>query len=500
MRAKGVVIMLVVALAVVGCASVKVQSVKELSAYNKAKAAKSSIKTPKPIDGLRYYMPRPYLAVNEPFIVDSDAYLVGGEVSPDGSYVLLNDVKGDLDGHFQAASGGQKRIEADRVIPLEEGAVGGAPHAFIPDALKQEVTKKAGEWAKKKMGEALAKTKAGTDTKTKQETEAKKGEGKEVKEEAGKDAGSKPEEKTGILNAKVTNDNSAFAMTPLKRYFDIVYLPDFEREMVIKGHAGLGNASILMQMGQAWSLQGLDAKADNSEISKRILAAIDSGMDVLSTVARAQLGLPPVVTGTPHAKLPNGKAAEPLRFAGGTSVTVKVTVVRIVPPGLYPILKPEECAKLKRDTEKKDNCYVLAIPELANTNIAFRTYEAVVVEAAKPTGDTALRIHQYIDAGTPPTTSGQAVQPGTDNPQDHAGTGGVALTEIQTQCDAALSKGAQGAKWTVKDLPGRTGDKYTIKIEKFGGEPAMTLDQAKEAVKKACEGLGIQPSNVQVES
>jgi len=304
-------------------------------------------------EGLRFYMPRPYVAVNEPFVVSGEAYLVGGQVSPDGRYILVDDIDqtkakdSAFLGRFLASTG--RKIEATTVVPVP------APDAADGGPRGREQAAREGE------------------------------EDGEVEVER--------TEKTGVLDLKVTNDNSAFAITPLKRYFDIVWLPDFDEQYVVRGKAGMGNASIGLQLGQGWSLQGLEATVDNSALTERVYRLIDEGSRILSTLGRASVGLPPVPGGEQGANEPVPEGA--LRFSGGTPVTVKVTFVRVAAPGLYPILKPKELAEAKTPSAEVQRR--LLVPVAPYTNIAFNTYEAVVVEAALATGDSALRLHQYVD-------------------------------------------------------------------------------------------------------
>lgn len=309
-------------------------------------------------EGMRFYMPRPYVAVNEPFIVGGKAFLVGGEITPDGKYVLINDIdpsraqEDHFIRRFLATTG--KRIPATSV--LAPRSAGGS-----------------GSGGEQSAGEASPPPSPPKDESP---------------------PATKSEERSGVLDLKVTNDNSAYAVTPMKRYFDIMWLPDFDEQYVVHGEAGLGNASIAMQMGQGWSLQGLEATVDNSAITGRIFGLIDQGTQILSTLGRAQLGLPPVAMGGEQSageETPNAA-----KFTGGTPLTIKVTFVRIAAPGLYPILKPAELKALEaKDTGDVEDR--ILVPVAPMTNIAFNTYDAVVVEAALASGDSALRLHQLID-------------------------------------------------------------------------------------------------------
>jgi len=137
-------------------------------------------------------------------------------------------------------------------------------------------------------------------------------------------------------------------------------------------------------------------KVDNDELNKRIFSLMDDAQKFLSAAARTAVGIPPI---------PGGPQAGELRpadqvFEGGTPVSVKVTLVRVVAPGLYKVLKPKELEKF--DAEKAasidpDYNNRTLVPIAPLTDIAFNTYEVMVFEAAPMAGDSPLRIHQTVD-------------------------------------------------------------------------------------------------------
>ncbi len=359
--------------AVSGCASVKVNKVDSATGKVIDGAA----------EGIRFYMPRPYVSVFEPFIVASDVFVAKGELTPDGNYVLLTEVPQGLDsivGQGLKSGGppqkmGSVKIESSKVIARSSMGPQGA------DATVDDPVVKA------------------PDTPAKAE---------------GKDTTSSNGTAGGMLNYKATNDNAAYGVTPQPRYFNILWLPDFDEQYVVTAQAGLGKAGVTINMGRRWSLQGLDANIDNSAIAKPLLDFYSGTFGALQKLATAKIQAPlAALAGGPQSAAAKGEMTGKTEFAGGTHVTVKVTKVRIVAPGLYPILKPNEANKVKLSAEEQKR--ILApVPPL--TNIAFNTYEAVVIEAARSTGDSALRIQQYVtstgnDNGVFPDTKSPA--PGT---------------------------------------------------------------------------------------
>lgn len=374
--ARTVAAVLVLAGLAAGCASV---SVLKLDAVT-GKVAEG---TP---EGLRFYLPRPYVSVFEPFIIASEVYLATGEVSPDGNYVLLTQVPPGLDKlvNKDLADGkqttmGELKVDASQVRVVERG--GGSPQSAAAAPA------------------APASAASAADAK-------------------------KPEISGGLLNYKATNDNSAYAVTPQPRYFNILWLPDFDEQYVVSAKAGLGNAGVVLGFGQGWSLQSLEATVDNSALAKPLLDFYSGTLAALQKVATAKIEGPlGALTGGPQ-------SVSAATFKGGTRVTVKVTKVRIVAPGLYPILKPKE-AVLKAEhaasaaLDESQAKRILA-PVQPLTNIAFNTYDVIVIEAARTTGDSALRIQQYVDS----TGTGASAGKGADDRS--AGSGGESLSALDS--------------------------------------------------------------------
>lgn len=368
------VAVLAAALAVAGCASVSIYRLED----GKIKDKES--------EGLRFYMPRPYVSVFEPFIVASEAYLARGEVSPDGTYVLVTQVPKVLQAAVNAdlvegrlATMGTLRFETAQVRMVDR--INGQPNAAGVDAP-----------AAAPAAPASAASVA--------------------------DAG-KPEILGGLLNYKATNDNSAYAVTPQPRYFNILWLPDFDEQYVVQAKSGLGNSSVVVGLGQGWSLQALDAVVDNSSLAKPLLDFYAGTLGALQQVATAKIQGPLAAVGAvgaasapgPQSSAVNGgRGPAAGSFAAGLPVTVKITRLRVVAPGLYPILKPKELQNVKSDAASDSR---ILKPVAPFTNIAFNTYDVFVVEAARAAGDSGLRVHQYVN-----TTLPGAAAPGVAAPAE----------------------------------------------------------------------------------
>ena len=350
-KALNVVALLGAALAISACAKVSIKKVGD----------------PDGEEGLRYYMPRPYVMVHEPFVVASDSYVVGGQLSVDGQHVLITD--------------------------------------WLDDETLSEVLKSTkGRWIP--ASSVLVSPASGTG-------EAQGAEEDEVEPPIPDDSQGDAEDKEPVSGGRQTlsmiNDNSAYAVTPLKRYMDVIWLPDFSEQYVVTGRGGLGNSSIEMGMGQGWNLQSLDVEVDNSGVIDPLMSFYEQTVGSLSKVVQTKLGVLPTPLGGDEAQ-----GAEELgtavSFGGGTPVSVKVTAVKMAAPGLYPVLKESEFNQI---SDVRDKSHIL-VPVPPLTRIAFNVYEVVVIEAATSAGDSALRMHQYPSQWDKPITG--VTVPQSENP------------------------------------------------------------------------------------
>lgn len=422
--------------------------------------------------GMRFYRPRPYLLVHEPFVVDSRTILARGQLTLDAQYVLVGDLKSDstevkdlIGNHMAFDTGERASIPAGRVLMTNQ------PPAARPGGEQAEVV-------------------------TEPKPEAKDG---DQKPEAGKPPAKEPGKDSGVLAYKVANDNSSFAVMPLKRYFDVVMLPDFDEEYVVNAKAGLGNASVGLTLGQGWSLQGVDTAVDNSALVGPILGLIRTGMDAAETLARAHLGLPPAVSGAGEQAAVVTPRAETL--PGGTPLSIKITLVRVVSPGLYPLLKPKElsCLTLKAPTDGScktdykefEKSYILPVPPL--TAYALKTYELLIVEAAKASGDSITNIQRYFDAPSSSVAGGGA-----------APSSAPGMTELEQKCQKALPESNKGLKqpepyWRVDSLaPSRDGKTIIaiVRPQPRGGEPTKPREEVNRVISDALAKAGVNMSAV----
>ncbi len=376
------------ALLVAGCATVTVRKVPTPSQY--MEWSDHMQRKADDMEGVRYYMPRPFVNVFESFPIRTDIYLVQGVVSPDGAYVLLTDVVPE--GHFVKDSPQtmpfplrtaadpekykipfsyiqQNAVDPERAADREyalKAATEPAPGSNDPTAHS------AGGSGSPLPGEGVGRYVAreallrilsginGTDVSSSGLTgeslsgilrsffDHQRELAKLPKERTPLVPGIGAGEPTGLDEFKVRNDNSLFAHQPLRGNFDIVYLPDFEEQYVVSSFAGLGNAKVALNLGQGWSLQGMDSLADNREINRRIFDLIDFAVQIGKTAALGAGGFTLPASPTAHSAgsgatvIPPQQELKTEECKAGTPVTLKFVVIHYAAKGMYPVLKPRE--------------------------------------------------------------------------------------------------------------------------------------------------------------
>lgn len=375
-------------------------------------------------EGIPFYLPRPYVQVFEPFVIGSKAYLVSGKLSPDGKYLLIDNVidDGKLDGLFKSdlTKEGQTKVP---VNIIRRAGASSAATGFSGGAQGETETPAAPAAAASAASAAGAASDGAASAPT----------------------GAQP---SGNFNVSVTNTSSLFLPTLGRRFFDVVWMPDFDEKYVVQGKPGLGNANIGVTMTQGWGLYGLDARIDNSAIVKPLLDFYSTGFDALGKLAKSKI--------FPAGELTGGGAQgaiETAELPPGARVTVKVTRVQVVAPGLYPILKPKEVSGVAESASSNTRDLVTRhIPQRPYTNIAFNTYEVVVVEAAKPSGDTPMNLQRYFDQTG---ADGALVTPAA--PHNLTGDSGATsfnIADLEKNVNSLLAnrKGSGGEVWKVSNL------------------------------------------------
>jgi hypothetical protein len=170
-----------------------------------------------------------------------------------------------------------------------------------------------------------------------------------------------PETPAQTLSATVGYINETDPVTKLSELMDIVYLPDFEEQFVIRPHVGFaGQADIEAKLRNGWAVETFKQKVDNSQLIPYVIRQFQSASDTAAKIATtwlptATLGLPPNTSFADMMKFmskgaggfQSGSATEEnaAQFLG-RALVFKIAEVRTAQPGVYPILKPREMRQL----------------------------------------------------------------------------------------------------------------------------------------------------------
>lgn len=331
------------------CASVSVRKVPAATTYINWTDADQ--RRADALEGVRFYMPRPYVRVKQPFIVAADVYLAHAIVASDGRVALLTSITS-----LDPAAPQPPSIPSDlaRSIPLRSIPLSAiAARASTPPAPASggDIALGISDELDPQLDGALNNPQLAAAAKSAVELLT-------APVPAPADPASTPT--TGREHRRVAVDNTALARTPLDGPFDILYLPDFDEQYVVSSSAKLGDTAVALDLGQGWSLQSLDSLADNRAINQRIYALLDDASRLGLAAARAAImgPLPNIAlsadpTNTDPTSADSGPAAHvaipatPAHDAPpapGSPLLLRITVLHTVAPGLYPVIKPRELA------------------------------------------------------------------------------------------------------------------------------------------------------------
>ena len=342
------------------------------------------------MEGFRFYMQRPFIVVNEPFPLTSKSYIVDGYVSPDRGHVVVTAPQGETLGgvlktcrYCTATTAGSPQSAAEKYsFPYSALRLrGGSPQSAREGAGAPQST---GEGTQLVMPE---------------------GEGS-----------------LGIteIGARVTNE--PYPTTLLRRYIDIVNLPDFDEQFAVRRIQGLGSVSSELTTGQGNILQGFNARVNNEDLSRLAYGMIHAGAQALTSKGINALGLPALPAGStgivPGDSPDSGKpesVSEKLGNLRYEPISLVISVIYYATPGVYPIMKPREVVDWQRVGAFQTGyggCYACPTADgglamkLGPYGIPYKTFQYVLIEQASGRGPTA---HSVITADPPaeqgPTTS-----------------------------------------------------------------------------------------------
>lgn len=389
MRKIHIGITMLLAVIATGCASVKV--------YKVVTNPDGTEKIDKHVEGIPYYVPRPWLEVYDPFVVSAKPYFINAQLTPDGKYLQLASLPVEL-----------KDTGLNTLFPVTGNPAPAVIQTPAPQAGQNalEGATPGSSSSGKKSNSSTTSINSTTNTSTNNTTNTS--------------TTSTNSTNAGKSSVKVTS-TSDFYITPGRRFFDIVYLPDYADKRIIQIHGGLGKSDLSVTLAQGWSLAALNASVDNTELAKEIFKTWDTGLQLAQKAATTAL--------FPPASALQGQAAN------GTIVTCKIIDSEMVAPGLYPI--------------PKDITYptvgAIADGNSPVTRLGLTTYHVYTIEALQPTGDSPLKFTQYATAGGTKNDTNSANGPDAsvapqNQPIDLTAIGNAVKADLQTSADFATYK------------------------------------------------------------
>ena len=359
-----------------GCASVKVYKV-NVDAQGREMVDKS-------VEGIPYYMPRPWVEVYEPFVVDTSPYFVTAQLTPDGKYLRLASLPAGLNDPCLSELIAMTPVASGTPVQFEGKTGVGIDATNAAAQVATDATKVLGN--------------------------GNSGGNSPTNNSSASPSTNAPASKAGLASMKVTS-TADFYITPGRRFFDIVYLPDYSDKRIIRVRGGLGQANLSVTLAQGWSLAAMNATVDNTELAKELFKTWDTALQLAQKAATMTF---------PPAGMLQGAAV-----ANGTQITCKLIDSTMVAPGLYPLPKNVEYPQP----------YGATRPNLSFVDhLGLKTYHVYTVQALTPTGDSPLNFTLYGSEAVPSGSVKAGVGATAPLP---AGTEAVdfdALSRVLTNC------------------------------------------------------------------
>lgn len=314
------------------------------------------------IQGFRYYLPRPYIVVKREFAWTSKSIVVPGAVSLDGKYILL-------DPKTLAAAGVNALPDLAFPLATEGGSVAPAHGAGANPAQGGEATPAPGAEGSALQGNVVKD--AGPDA------PAGDGGARDGGHDGGGEGGGNGASDGGG-GAAASDAASSFAIlgsstdhtVTLSDYMDLLYGPDFDEQYAVKPSGGVSKEDFVMQLGNGWMAESINAHIDNTAIGSFVMDQIGKTLDLARTFTKL---IPGVGTALQGAVVTTG--AQPT----AQKALVKITTVDFVVPGVYPIYKPRELMECVARAQNASGACSLGTPGWGD-NVRFHTRADVVIE------------------------------------------------------------------------------------------------------------------------
>jgi hypothetical protein len=327
--------LLLLSLADFGCAGVKVYRVPSPDGSDPKREKEANA-----IEGFRYYLGRPYVAVKKPFPLYGDDYYIKGKITLFSGTVVVNEI--DTSGLPEDV---KKRFPGNAIKGSDISASASRTPGTYGDAQHAGKAKSPGT-------NSPATPSTGTAT-------------ADTSTQTGNDAsqGGDPS------SSKATS--SSDPVLKLNDLYDIVMLPDFDEQYAIQVKRGAGKTTSNFAFRDGWMLESAALSVDNTQLTKGIFDTIGKLIDLGGTIGKNV-----VAPGSTLAQAATGNAQQ----AGleGTPVVLRVRKFKEVQPGLYPLLKRREAAEAAMDDQH------LARPNFPFTVVPFNISETVIVELVSP--------------------------------------------------------------------------------------------------------------------
>jgi hypothetical protein len=156
------------------------------------------------------------------------------------------------------------------------------------------------------------------------------------------------------------------------KYFDIVYLPDFDEQYAVDVSAGLGRAGAKLGLENGWMVEKASVDVNNEQLGKLIFGTsqklVDTGLDLL----KGYLEPASLVAGATGGFAQQGEDRDQRK-----RVLVRLRFLDVALPGLYPVLKPSET---RDDNRRRGAPSWIQVPYPPYTVVAYNVHRLVAVE------------------------------------------------------------------------------------------------------------------------
>jgi hypothetical protein len=278
---RSVVLAFTIIMLLVGCASVRPEPVTSKNQND---------------PGIRYFETRPFIIVNKPFPLEAVSVLVDARVSDDGRSIAIT---GEVDKPF---------------VHFTEGGSISSSNMLI-------------------LGSSTSRPNPAAQGGEQPESDDEKGQANT--EEDGNSVGTK----AGYSSLTLTTDNAGMPIFALNEHLSMIYLPDFEREFLIRRKTRLGITSVKIVRGPGGTLLGLNAEVDNGAITKPLMDAYGKIVSAGSDALLASLSPTGAAVAIAQGAAVATEAPVELR---GKLVTFRMHLIKFAAVGVYPIVKPGE--------------------------------------------------------------------------------------------------------------------------------------------------------------